>query len=78
MGIIVTVTNITMENVQQKMELKIDDEVKDSQDINLLPGESQEITFITSGGKAGSYQVSINGVTGTFNVMAANSARYLH
>ena len=77
MGIVVTVTNITMGNVQQKVELKINDEVKDSQDVNLFPGESQEITFVTSGGKAGSYQVNINGVTGIFNVVAPDSARYL-
>ena len=76
-GIIVTVANIVMGNVQQKVELKINGEVKDSRDLNLMPGESQEITFITSADKPGNYQVEVGGATGAFEVIDARNVRYL-
>ncbi len=76
-GIIVTVTNITIGNLQQKVSLKINDEVKDSREVHLFPGESQEVTFVTSAGKPGNYQADINGVTGVFTVVAVDTARDL-
>jgi hypothetical protein len=76
-GIIVTVTNITQENVQQKVELKINSEVKDSTRVDLLPGQSQEITFVQVAKKSGSYQVDINGLTSSFSVIPAETIRSL-
>lgn len=76
-GIIVTVANIVMGNVQQKVELKINGEVKDSQEVNLMPWESQEITFITLAETAGTYQVDVDGSTGAFEVIEARKVRYL-
>ncbi len=76
-GIIVTVANIVMGNVRDKVELKINGGVKDSQEVNLMPWESQEITFITSAEAPGSYQVDVNGVTGSFEVIDAGKVRFL-
>lgn len=76
-GIIVTVANIVMGNVQQKVELKINGEVKDSQEVNLMPWESQEITFITLAETPGTYQVDVDGVMGAFEVIDAGKVRYL-
>lgn len=76
-GIIVIVANIVMGNVQQKVELKINGEVKDSQEVNLMPWESQEITFITLAETPGTYEVDIDGSTGAFEVIDAGKVRYL-
>jgi hypothetical protein len=76
-GIIATVTNITQDNVQQKVELKINGEVKDSTRVDLLPGQSQEITFVQVAKKPGSYQVDINGLTGGFSVIPVETIHSL-
>jgi hypothetical protein len=76
-GIIVVVTNVTQENVQQGLELKVNGEVKDSRQISLFPGESQEITFVQVVGKPGDYKVDINGLTGGFSVIPVETIRSL-
>jgi hypothetical protein len=76
-GIIVMVTNVTQENVQQDVELKVNGEVKDSRQVSLLPGESQEITFVQVMGKPGDYKVDINGLTGGFSVIPVETIRSL-
>jgi hypothetical protein len=76
-GIIVMVTNVTQENVQQDVKLKVNGEVRDSRQISLFPGESQEITFVQVVGKPGDYKVEINGLTGSFSVVPVETIRSL-
>ena len=76
-GIIVVVTNVTQGNVQQVVELKVNGEVKDSRQISLFPGESQEITFVQVVEKPGDYNVDINGLTGSFSVIPVETIRSL-
>jgi len=76
-GIIVVVTNITNGNVQQDIELKVNGVVKDSRQLSLVPGESNELTFVQVVEKPGDYEVDINGVTGKFSVVPAETIRYL-
>ncbi len=70
-GIIATITNVSPGNLEYKVELKINNEFKDSNVLNLFQGESQEITFVTVAGSPGDYVVDIGGTTGNFIVMPA-------
>lgn len=76
-GIIVAVTNVTQGNVEQNVELKINGEVRDSRNVALFPGQSQELTFVQVAERQGNYKVDINGVTGNFNVVPAETIRSL-
>ena len=74
-GIIATVTNSSQSIIQHKVELKINGQVKTFEEVTLAPGESQDVTFVTTAGAPGEYQVAIDGLTGKFSVMpAANTA----
>ena len=70
-----TITNNSQTTIQQKVELKINDEVTSSQEITLAAGESQEVTFVTTAGSPGDYQVAIDGLTGKFSVMPTAGER---
>ncbi len=76
-GIIVVITNITSGNVQQDVQLKVNGEVNDSRQVSLMPGESQEITFVQAVAKPGDYKVDINGLTGSFSVIPLETTRSL-
>ena len=76
-GIMATITNISSDNLEHRVELKVNNEVKDSNILNLYPGESQEITFITMAGSPGDYVIDIGGVTGNFSVMPPEQIRQL-
>ena len=76
-GIIVIVTNTTHDNVEQNVPLKINGEVKESRKVNLLPGQSQEITYVQMAGKQGNYQVDIGGVKGKFVVVPVETVHSL-
>lgn len=76
-GIIVIVTNITNDNIVQNVPLKINGEVKESRKVDLLPGQSQELTFVQLAGKQGNYQVDIVGVTGKFTVAPVETVHSL-
>ncbi|MCK4724059.1 MAG: hypothetical protein KAT75_12175 [Dehalococcoidia bacterium] len=74
-GIIAIVTNNSQTTIQHRVELKINDQVKTFLEITLTPGESQEITFVTTAGGPGDYQVAIDGSTGNFTVMPAAGSK---
>jgi hypothetical protein len=76
-GIMATITNVSPDNLQHKVELKINNVIKDSSILNLYFGESQEITFVTVAGTPGDYVVDIGGVTGNFIVMPLEQVRTL-
>lgn len=48
--------------------LSIDDEVAETRQIDMAPGESQVVTFTVTGETAGPYSVGLNGLTGSFTV----------
>jgi hypothetical protein len=77
LGIMATITNVSPDNLQYKVELKINNDIKDSNILNLYFGESQEITFVTVAGAPGDYLVDIGGVTGNFSVMPLEQIRQL-
>ena len=53
-----------------EVTLTIDDEVEATKDVTLAGGASQEVTFTTSRDKAGTYAVNVDGLSGTFTVVA--------
>ena len=55
------------------VELKIDDAVIDAKDVTLADGASKTVTFTTSKDTAGTYNVSIAGLSGVFMVKPALS-----
>ena len=75
-GIIAIVTNVSFGNVLHRAELRINGELHDSREINLFPGQSEEITFVPVAGYPGDYQVDINGAIGTFKVVPAGNTAY--
>lgn len=68
-GIIAIVTNNSQTTIQHRVALKINDQLKTFLEITLTPGESQEVTFVTTAGGPGDYQVAIDGSTGKFSVV---------
>jgi hypothetical protein len=70
-GIIAMVTNVSPGNLQYKMELKLNGQVKDSKMMEMFFGESQEITFVVGAESPGDYEVGLNDAIGKFIVMPA-------
>ncbi|MBL7208488.1 MAG: hypothetical protein ISS52_00175, partial [Dehalococcoidia bacterium] len=55
--------------IQHRIELRINDQAKALEQVTLGPGETQEVTFVTTAGAPGEYQVAIDGLTGKFSVI---------
>jgi hypothetical protein len=70
-GIIAMVTNVSPGNLQYKLELKLNSQVKDSKMLEMFFGESQEITFVVAAESPGDYQVELNDSAGRFIVVPA-------
>ena len=70
LGIIVNVRNNGPNTVQYKIELKINGELKDSNQVTLASGNSQEITFVVTTDAAGEHEVAVDGLTGKFSVIS--------
>ena len=68
-GIIATATNDNQYTIARSIELIINGEVKDSCEITIASGESQEVTFITIAETPGDYEIAIGDSTGKFSVM---------
>lgn len=69
-GILITVINVVSEPVQYKIDLKINGSISESRDINLMPGEAQELTFIVAAGIPGNYKVEIGDLSGIYDVLS--------
>jgi len=69
-GITATVANSSQTTAQYKVELKINDEVKDFQEVTLAPGERRQVAFIIAAGAHGEYQIGIDDLTGKLSVGA--------
>lgn len=76
-GIIVVITNGKQDTLKHKVELKINDKIKDSREIALAPGVTQEVTFTTLADAPGDYEVAIGDLTGRFSVISTTQQRPL-
>jgi len=74
-GIVAIITNNSQASIQHRVELRINDEVRSSLEVTLAPEESQEVTFVTTAGSPGDYQVAIDGSTGKFSVVPAAGSK---
>ena len=70
-GIIASVKNIGEQEINYKLELRINEEIKDYQTISLMPGKSEEVTFLIPTGLPGEYQIDIDGQSGKYKVLRA-------
>lgn len=64
----VDVTNIGGTEGTFSVELSINGKVIDTKDVTLAPGEIRTVSFVVSEDEEGTYQVSINGLSGSFEV----------
>ena len=65
----VTVTNTGAQSDSHELTLKIEGAVVDTAEITLDAGASGTVTFTTTKDVAGTYSVTIDGLTGTFEVL---------
>jgi hypothetical protein len=68
-GIIAEVKNIGQQEISYKLELRINNEIKDTKDISLLPGITEEVTFVILTILPGEYQVGLDGQSGEYQVL---------
>ena len=62
------VTNTGGETGSYTVTFKINGVVEATKEVTLKPGASQEVTFTTAKDAAGSYEVAVNGISGSFTV----------
>jgi hypothetical protein len=68
-GIIAVVKNIGQQEISYKLELQINGEIKDYKDVSLLPGITEEVTFVILTILPGAYQVELDGQSGVYEVL---------
>ena len=66
----INVTNVGEETGNYSVPLRINDEVKETETIQLLGGESKIVEFEVTESNEGSYSVKIEGLTGTFIIIS--------
>ena len=64
----IQVSNTGEEEGSYAVTLKINEIAEETKEITLAGGASETVTFTTSGNKAGSYSVDVDGLTGSFTV----------
>lgn len=70
-GIIATIVNSGASPLIHRAEFKVNGRIEATHDINLNPGQSEEMTFMTVAGAPGDYRVSVDNVTGILKVLPA-------
>lgn len=68
-----TVTNKGNQKLTHTLELRVDGEIKDTEELSLNPKESKELTFTIIAGQAGEYVVELNGESASFTVEQSTS-----
>lgn len=68
-GIIANIINTGQGPIQHRTEFKVNDKVESYNDINLNPGQSEEITFMTVAGSPGDYHISVDNAQGVLKVL---------
>ncbi|MFC1933724.1 hypothetical protein ACFLXX_01055 [Chloroflexota bacterium] len=56
-----------------RVVLVIDNVIISEREVSVESGDSEEVTFITGRGRAGTYAVGVNGLSGTFTVIESSS-----
>lgn len=70
-GIIASLINSGTETIYHRVELKINNRIESYNDIMLMPGQSEDITFTAIAGPPGDYQISVDNATGILKVLPA-------
>ncbi|RPJ62341.1 MAG: hypothetical protein EHM12_04565 [Dehalococcoidia bacterium] len=68
-GVIATIINTGLDPLQHRAELKVNARVEAFNDVNLNPGQSEEITFMTVAGTPGDYYISVDNAQGILRVL---------
>ncbi|MCX6005836.1 MAG: hypothetical protein NTZ34_01075 [Chloroflexi bacterium] len=68
-GVIATIINTGTEPLLHRAELKVNDRIESVKDVNLNPGQNEEITFMTVAGPPGDYYISVDNATGILKVL---------
>ena len=68
-GVIATIVNTGTEPLLHRAELKVSDRIEAVKDVNLNPGQNEELTFMTVAGSPGDYYVSVDNATGILKVL---------
>jgi hypothetical protein len=68
-GVIATIVNTGTEPLLHRTELKVNDRIEAVKDVNLNPGQNEELTFMTVAGSPGDYYVSVDNATGILKVL---------
>lgn len=70
------VTNTGTDNATYTLELKVNDEIKDTRKVTLAAKKSQTVSFTIIAGKPGDYIVDLNGVSDYFTVKSSFMAMF--
>lgn len=70
-GIIASVKNVGQVFLTHVVEIRINGEVVNTAEIELSPGQAQEVTFLVVAGPPGEYTVDIEGREGSYTVVPA-------
>lgn len=68
-GIVAGLKNNSDDPVQHRIELRINEEIKDYRDIFLPPGKSEELTFMVLTNYDGEFTVNVGGQIGHYTVL---------
>ncbi len=68
-GVVARVKNLGQQIIEHTLELRINDETRDTAQINLEPGQMRELTFLVVAGLPGEYRVELEGQEGKFIVV---------
>lgn len=68
-GVIATIVNTGQVPLVHRAEFKINDRVESFSDININPGQSEEVTFMTVAGAPGEYRLSVDSAQGILWVL---------
>ncbi|MBN1376061.1 MAG: hypothetical protein JXA01_07900 [Dehalococcoidia bacterium] len=68
-GVIATIINTGQGPLLHRAEFKVNNRVESYNDINLNPGQNEEITFMTVAGTPGDYHISVDNAQGVLKVL---------
>jgi hypothetical protein len=71
-GVIAAIVNSGQGPITHRAEFRVNDRIEAQTDVNLNPGESHEMTFMTVAGGPGDYRISVDNATGILKVLPAS------
>jgi hypothetical protein len=70
-GVIATILNIGQGPITHRAEFKVNGRIEAVSDVNLNPGQNQEVTFMTVSGPPGDYSIAVDNAVGILKVLPA-------